>query len=234
MNESSTRNVDVEQIPLIELNSDNIHQEWDNLTNSLKDCTFISLDLEMSGLGKREELNDQSIDERYKNIRKAASSYSIFSFGISCFKICSFESDNRVIVKNKSFDLALLCSDHFMVDPESIQFLIFNKHDIALNFTKGIKYYRGNDRYQDQNYRQYPRELFSLISNAKKPIVLHNGLIDLIFMYQNFYANAPENLMKFLADLSELFQSGIYDTKFISEFYGRYNSTYLEYLYYKS
>lgn len=127
-----------------------------------------------------------------------------------------------------------MCSDHFMVDPESIQFLISNNHDITSNFSKGIQYYSGNDRNQAQLYRQYPRELFTHISTSQKPIILHNGLIDLIYLYQNFYADAPDSLMKFLADLCEIFPSGIYDTKFISEFYGRYNCSYLEYLYYTS
>lgn len=144
------------------------------------------------------------------------------------------ESENILSVRNRSFNLNLLCSDHFLVDPESIKFLIFNNHDIALNFSKGIKYYKGNDRNQDKLNRQYPRELFIQISHSKKPIIFHNGLIDIIFLYQNFYADTPENLMKFLADLREIFPNGIYDTKFISEFYGRYNTSHLEYLYYKS
>lgn len=45
MNQSSVKNIPIEQIPLIELHSNNIEQEWNYLRESIKNCTFIALDL---------------------------------------------------------------------------------------------------------------------------------------------------------------------------------------------
>lgn len=45
MNQITKKKVNIQEIPLIELNNDNIQQEWENLKNSLNDCTFIALDL---------------------------------------------------------------------------------------------------------------------------------------------------------------------------------------------
>jgi target of EGR1 protein 1 len=61
------------------------------------------------------------------------------------------------------------------------------------------------------------------------PIVLHNGFIDLIFLYEHFYAKCPDDLQKFVADLSEIFSGGVYDTKFISDFHDRSSASFLEY-----
>ena len=78
------------------------------------------------------------------------------------------------------------------------------------------------------------RELITEISQSSRPLALHNGFIDLIFLYQNFYAKCPESLMKFLADVEEIFSGGLYDTKYIADFHEHSAASFLEYLYKKA
>ena len=64
-------------------------------------------------------------------------------------------------------------------------------------------------------------------------IILHNALLDLVFLYSNFYCHLPSDLTTFVSDLSSMFKGGIFDTKVIAEFKLRMQASFLEYVYKK-
>ena len=52
-------------------------------------------------------------------------------------------------------------------------------------------------------------------------------------MFQSFYAPLPPTMSIFVADLQDMFKSGILDTKCVAEYLIRETATYLEYLFRK-
>jgi target of EGR1 protein 1 len=77
------------------------------------------------------------------------------------------------------------------------------------------------------------RNIFNDVLNRKCPVVFHNGLLDLVFFYQSFYADIPPSLTVFIADVSEMFAGGLYDTKYVADFVSREKASFLAYLFRK-
>lgn len=58
-------------------------------------------------------------------------------------------------------------------------------------------------------------------------------LLTIPLSFDSFYANLPPKLSTFVADLSDMFEGGIFDTKYISDYITRERSSFLAYLFRK-
>ena len=180
-----------------------------------------------------EFFKSRSIEDRYKSISQLAKTFGVISVGLSCFSI-EKPIVQRIRIVNKTYNL-LTFADEFLVEAKSMKFLVDHGFDLNELFRQGLRHYRGNDNKSTKDEQHSVRSILNQITRVKVPIVLHNGFIDLVFLYQNFYADLPDVSMKFLADLEEIFSGGIFDTKYISEFHVHSSSaSFLEYLYKKA
>lgn len=63
------------------------------------------------------------------------------------------------------------------------------------------------------------------------PVVFHNGWLDILFLYHSFYGPLPPTSAVFMADLTEMFPAGVYDTKAIAQFQCSEDASFLEYVF---
>jgi len=223
---------DFERVPVIDVHRDNFEKHKNGIYEAMDAASFIALDCELSGLGDRKRLNSPTIDERYKNTGLVAKTRSIISLGLAMYKLRPPGEGKAWRYEVKTYNIMVLCSEDYIVEPGSLRFLVEHGFDFSKQYSLGIGYRRGNDR-EDDPSPQPLRDLFSHLVACKHSLVLHNGLIDLIFLYHNFYAGLPVQLQTFVADLADMFPAGIYDTKYIADFVTRTQASYLEFVFRK-
>uniref|UniRef100_A0A8C4PWF1 Target of EGR1, exonuclease n=1 Tax=Eptatretus burgeri TaxID=7764 RepID=A0A8C4PWF1_EPTBU len=187
---------------------------------------------ELSGLGPRKALQAQCLEERYTALKNAAQTRSVVALGLTCFSQSPSEENTfRVLV----CDVTLLCSEPYMLDPCAATFLAQHGFSFNQQFCRGIPY-------KPPSLHAAVRETISMLHSsltsfclvrARRPLVVHNGLIDLAFAYHAFHAPLPPTLQAFMCDLVSLFPAGIYDTKLIAETTLSLSATYLAYAYRK-
>ncbi|GAB1610087.1 hypothetical protein Ahia01_001294700, partial [Argonauta hians] len=236
-------------VPIIQVHADNFKSLWPSILLAVKESTFLALDIEMSGLGDRKALTAKSIEDRYKAMTSAARTRAIVSLGLSCFKLVRAPGPQSqqgggggggVKEKGKvwqyvvqAYDITVLCYDEYVVESRSMQFLVQHGFDFNSQFTRGSQYYRGNDRTNSDITHPSVRQLFGEILLSEVPVVLHNGIVDLVFLHQNLYCELPPKFSSFVCNLSEMFSAGIFDTKYIVEYVMRMPASYLMYVFKK-
>ncbi|VDK81797.1 unnamed protein product [Litomosoides sigmodontis] len=225
----------ISNIVVIEVNKENLNITWPYLLLSIRNASFISLDLELSGLGVQRGWLAKSLEERYNVIRQSAQTRSVLSVGISTFQLVSRKETNakkKLKYKCQVFNILTLCTVPFVVEADGFQFLWKHKFDFNKWVSLGIPYNNDNEKANAM------KALWHEVLCAGIPITLHNGLIDLAFIYQHFYCILPETFSEFIVNVSDWFLlpgdiPGLYDSKYIAEYITRFKASFLEYVFRK-
>ncbi|KAJ2140373.1 hypothetical protein IW142_005438 [Coemansia sp. RSA 564] len=227
---------------------ENIQALFSDISKQISQASFIAIDSEFTGLALSDaslefgfntaEWNTRATDMRdmYKAMSSVAKTHALVSLGLSTFVP---NGDNVYHVYN--FNLLLQEQNTHLVNPASISFLAQNGFDLGKQALQGIRYFSGpnpmplESRSANINIEgELVRKVLFAMIQAKKPIVVHNGLFDLAYLYQSFFGPLPDSYESFVFDLTGMFPAGVYDTKFIAEKLIPGTASYLAYLYHKS
>ena len=198
-----------------------------------------------------------NVEERYQAFMEVIKTRSILSIGISTFEhvkcvetdgteppcdVKATLSDEWVQESEeqlesiewsysvKSYNILVRCDEEYELEEDAETFLKNHGFDFDRQRSHGVRYSKNPKLVQPDDISM--QRLFAEMIVKEKPLVFHNGFIDLLFLYQHFYLDLPKSIQSFISDLMLMFPSGIYDTKYITEKVLNMNSSFLEYVYY--
>ncbi|KAL0092759.1 CCCH-type zinc finger transcription factor [Phycomyces blakesleeanus] len=213
-----------------EVSIKNFDTLYSTILENVSKSNYIAVDTEFTGHCKRIVKN---MEQRYDALAVVVKSHAIVSFGMTTLQELPSES-NMAVYGAQNFEFLTSNQDTFQVDPGNLKFLAENGLDFNRHFQFGLPYHAGTHAVTSQrDIRSLWRDLLFTIRKNNIPIIVHNGLLDLMYIYQSFFAELPASLSIFVADLVEMFPSGIYDTKYLANQVLSEQKSYLAYLYCK-
>lgn len=254
--------VALDDIHIVNVTKDGKDAGFGSLGENLKKLPpegFVSIDTEFSGLGKNEHLSHDDLKLRYAAIRKLADSRAIFSVGISLFRptkssstTVNTESDQAHTATPHSYDVAtydflMSCQDDFETNANAGSFLVAHNFDFKRMFQKGIPYVRASTEAPPDSAKgkqpatnmmpfrwgKTPRGLLWRIGRQGVPLIVHNGFMDLAFLFAAFQGSLPPTLQGFVSALLDCIPAGYWDTKMLA-FAGEERASFLGYLFAKA
>lgn len=204
--------------------------------SQLRPDGFVAIDTEFSGLGADPGLRSDDLRVRYLALRRLAHQSALFSLGISIFNPRA-PSPGESPAPAHAYDVAtfdlLLCCDHsFQMNTDAGRFLVSHNFDFNAMFARGVPYKRASSLTEDHHMKdsapnaeregtpfpwgKLPTGLLWRIGRHNAPVIVHNGLFDLAFMYAAFQGPLPPSLPAFVDALLECVPAGFWDSKVLT------------------
>jgi len=211
--------------------SENFRDIMQEIQNISELASFVSIDCEFTGCGNYNHNCHIDAEQRYEAIKHLVNGHSLISLGLTYW--IKKESENyKITYKIYNYTFLLSVNDEFMSTPSSLKFLVEHGFDFNLLFSKGISYSRAKGKIMNSSPGTF-HYLFSILRETNIPIVLHNGILDIAFIYRSFFNELPDKLDSFISSLLGWFPT-IFDTKYLATFHMNETTSYLEYLFKKS
>jgi len=194
--------------------------------SDIKKSEFVALDLEFSGLfsdvAGPTGMQKLSVDTYFSKCIRSVPEFLPLQLGLCCMRRCG---DYRWELRSHEFNLWPLHRRLFNADFQSLRFLADNAFDFNAFFEHGHAYMRipnlGLPSQADTPTMAPVVGVVQALRSSKVTLIVHNGLLDLLHLYDKFIGELPESLTEFSKHWLEHFPL-LYDTRHLAQV-GRYN-----------
>ena len=204
------------------MNKYNIDLVSDMIVSAASSCEYYAVDTEFSGLDSGDDFRSKNLETRYGAFRNMVERYALLQLGI-CFVKPAVDGRSKSV----SFTFQVVSMDRYTVAPHSMIFLA--EHGLSLTdcYKRGIPFTPPS---ADEHAQSKLESLWRKIVSFRKPLVMHNGLADLLFIWRSFFGPLPATLSKWIGVMSTSFPA-VYDTKYLADTVAGDEASYLQHLF---
>ncbi|KAG2228793.1 hypothetical protein INT48_003600 [Thamnidium elegans] len=223
-----------------DITNNNLLSYFPEIINRVNTASHIAIDLEFTALG-----NTRSADmaHRYVAMKQTVESAAIVSIGLSIIKTIEPTEPTTTPLKKyqcDNFNFLTLKQGSIVIDSNTGTFLCHHGYSFDSMFTEGIPFTPATttprpatEPKPDMKLNQLWNHIIDIMRFKRIPLVLHNGLFDLMYIYHSFIGQLPHHFNVFISKVSFQFPSGIYDTRYLAE-KADFKATFLKYVFSKS
>lgn len=232
------------------LSSDDMALRYEGLRDVAANGAVLSLglavfDVAKDGSGGDEKMAEQSesVEGEKKTVTPEMYKVAAFDFALCCESPWTVSADAGRFLVAHDFDFNRLfrsgipyksaCSEA----EERAKEKGSGKEREAEKEKEGVK---ARDRTRSSSagspfpWAPMPGGLLWRIGRAGVPLVVHNGLLDLVYLYAAFHGPLPATLAQFISSLLDAVPAGYFDTKHLASTVRKERASFLAYVYAKS
>lgn len=196
----------------------------DEFLRLLPDSHFVTVDCEFSGIGDRSKASTD-IGSYLKALKDASSKFAMLQIGF-CLAFYD-DQDLKCPWSLYPYNLYTFPSkdENLCFNSTTVKWLLSNGFNFNRWINDGISYRRlaGEELSEPSDSTSVSETLgvhliIDAIIRHRKPIVVHNGLLDILQIYDKFIGSFPDDANAIIEELYRLFGMGVFDTKNIANY----------------
>ena len=188
-----------------------------NTSEDIEAADFVALDLEFSGLfqdaGNSGSVRCLSLHEYYTKCVTSIMQFLPLQLGICCAHRRG--ADSAWELRVHEFNL-WPCKRVFLSDFKSLRFLREHGFDFNSFLDNGFRYSRLESQASKKARRQDASQLIRTLHSRAVPLVVHNGLLDLLHLFHGFIGDLPQDFPSFATNWTAHFPR-LFDTRLLAQ-----------------
>ncbi|AFZ81119.1 hypothetical protein BEWA_005270 [Theileria equi strain WA] len=211
------------------------HFEIEDIIRRIPDASFVVIDCEFSGISQKSK-SIRTIDDYLLALKADVEDFAILQIGFCLGVYSQAPQGNKWLLYPYNFyTFSSEILDSLLMN-DTIKWLRSNGFSFDRWIDEGIDFRRLADvRYEDpcehpskasrpiKGHGKFQRKngihhIIEELIEQKKPLVFHNGMLDILHIYDKFIGKLPESSVEISKELVRLFRGGIFDTKFFARY----------------